>query len=286
MTNLKVGGVPEHFNYPWYITLKNKEYSKHNINLRWQDYPGGTGQMSKALRDGSIDIAIVLTEGIIKDIADGNPSKIVQTFVKTPLIWGVYVSEKSSFKKIDDFEHAIIAISRFGSGSHLMAIVNAYNQGWDVENLKFKVIDNLQGGIDALTNGETDYFMWEHFTTKPLVDNGTFRRIGDCHSPWPCFVIAVRNEVLENNFDEVKKVLDIINAETKDFKQIDKIDKTLAIRYEQKLEDIQKWLKITEWNDGKPFTKNLITRIQNKMIRFNIIQKKKKSCDFIKNMNI
>lgn len=286
MTNLKVGGVPEHFNYPWYITLKNKEYSKHNINLRWQDYPGGTGQMSKALRDGSIDIAIVLTEGIIKDIADGNPSKIVQTFVKTPLIWGVYVSEKSSFKKIDDLEHAIIAISRFGSGSHLMAIVNAYNQGWDVENLKFKVIDNLQGGIDALTNGEADYFMWEHFTTKPLVDNGTFRRIGDCHSPWPCFVIAVRNEVLENNFDEVKKVLDIINAETKDFKQIDKIDKTLAIRYEQKLEDIQKWLKITEWNDGKPFTKNLITRIQNKMIRFNIIQKKKKSCDFIKNMNI
>ena len=45
MTSLKVGGVPEHFNYPWYITLKNKEYSKHNINLRWQDFPGGTGQM-------------------------------------------------------------------------------------------------------------------------------------------------------------------------------------------------------------------------------------------------
>ena len=286
MTNLKVGGVPEHFNYPWYITLKNKEYSKHNINLRWQDYPGGTGQMSKALRDGSVDIAIVLTEGIIKDIADGNPSKIVQTFVKTPLIWGVHVSEKSSFKKIDDLEHAIIAISRFGSGSHLMAIVNAYNQGWDVQNLKFKVIGNLQGGIDALTNGEADYFMWEHFTTKPLVDNCTFRRIDDCPSPWPCFVIAVRNIVLENNFDEVKKVLDIINAETKDFKQIDKIDETLAISYEQKLEDIQKWLKITEWNDGKPFTKNLITRIQNKMIRFNVIQKKKKSGDFIKNMNI
>ena len=43
MINLKVGGVPEHFNYPWYITLKNKEYDKHNINLRWKDYPGGTG---------------------------------------------------------------------------------------------------------------------------------------------------------------------------------------------------------------------------------------------------
>ncbi|MDD7916002.1 substrate-binding domain-containing protein [Polaribacter ponticola] len=284
MTNLKVGGVPEHFNYPWYITLKNKEYNEHNINLRWQDYPGGTGQMCKALREGTVDIAIVLTEGIIKDIAAGNPSKILQTFIKTPLVWGIHVGAKSSFNKIEDLENATIAISRFGSGSHLMAIVNAHNQGWDVSKLKFKVIGNLEGGIDALTNGEADYFMWEHFTTKPLVDNGIFRRIDDCPTPWPCFVIAVRNEVLENNFEEVKKVLDIINSETKDFKKRDNIDETLAKRYEQQLEDIQKWLKITEWNDGKPITKNLITRIQNKMVQFNVIQEKKNSGEFIKNM--
>ena len=286
MTSLKVGGVPEHFNYPWYTTLKNKEYSKQNINLRWQDFPGGTGAMCKALRNGEVDIAIVLTEGIIKDIANGNPSKIVQTFVKTPLIWGIHVAAKSSFKSIKDLEHATIAISRFGSGSHLMAIVNAYNQGWDVSKLKFKVIGTLQGGIDALTNGEADYFMWEHFTTKPLVDNGTFRRIDDCPTPWPCFVIAVRNEVLENNFEEVKKVLDIINTETKDFKKIKSIDKTLAIRYEQQLEDIQEWLKITEWNDGEAITENLIETIQNKMVQFNVIEEKERPSSFIKNMYI
>ncbi|PQJ72412.1 MULTISPECIES: substrate-binding domain-containing protein [Polaribacter] len=286
MTNLKIGGVPEHFNYPWYTTLKNKEYNKQNINLRWQDYPGGTGAMCKALRNGEVDIAIVLTEGIIKDIAAGNPSKIVQTFVQSPLIWGIHVGAKSTFKNSKDLEHATIAISRFGSGSHLMAIVNAYNQGWDISKLKFKVIGNLQGGIDALTNGEADYFMWEHFTTKPLVDNGTFRRIADCPTPWPCFVIAVRNEVLENNFNEVKKVLDIINNETKDFKKTKNIDKILAERYEQQLEDIQEWLKITEWNAGKPITKNIITRTQNKMVQFNVIDEKKNSSSFIKNMYI
>ncbi|WP_299053227.1 substrate-binding domain-containing protein [uncultured Polaribacter sp.] len=284
MTNLKIGGVPEHFNYPWYLTLKNKEYSKENIQLRWQDYAGGTGQMCKALRDGSVDIAIVLTEGILKDIADGNPSKIVQTYVKSPLIWGIHVSASSSFKKIADLENATIAISRFGSGSHLMAIVNAHNQGWDVSKLKFKVINNLQGGIDALTKGEADYFMWEHFTTKPLVDNGTFRRIDDCPTPWPCFVIAVRNEVLKTNFEEVKKVLSIINKETKNFKKIALIDTILAERYDQKLSDINQWLKITEWNAGKPITKNLITRIQNKMVKYNVIQKKQHSGKFIKNM--
>jgi len=286
MINLKIGGVPEHFNYPWYITLKNKEYTKHNINLRWQDFHGGTGQMCKALREGTVDIAIVLTEGIIKDIAAGNPSKIVQTYVKSPLIWGIHVTAKSSFKSISDLENATIAISRYGSGSHLMAIVNAYNQGWDISNLKFKVVKDLQGGIDALSNGSADYFMWEHFTTKPYVDNGIFRRIDDCPTPWPCFVIAVRNEILNQNPEAVKNVLNVINETTKDFKKIKGIDVILAERYEQQLEDIKEWLSITEWNDGKPITSNLITRIQNKMITFNVIDEKKNSKGFIKNMYI
>ena len=286
MLNLKVGGVPEHFNYPWYLTLKNKEYLKEGINLRWQNFPGGTGAMCKALRSGEVDIAIVLTEGIIKDIIDGNPSKITQTFVKSPLIWGIHVGDKSKFKTIEDLEHATIAISRFGSGSHLMAIVNAYNNGWDLEKLKFKVIGNLQGGIDALTNGEADYFMWEHFTTKPLVDNGTFRRLGDCPTPWPCFVVAVRNEVLENILEEVKTVLDIINNCTDDFKEIADIDNTLAIRYEQQLEDVQKWLSITEWNDEKAISEDLIANIQNKMVGFNVIKEKISSDKLIRNLYI
>ncbi|CAL2101577.1 ABC transporter substrate-binding protein [Tenacibaculum sp. 190130A14a] len=286
MVNLKVGGVPEHFNYPWYITLKNKEYTKKGINLRWKDFPGGTGAMCKSLREGEIDIAIVLTEGIIKDIINGNPSKITQTFVQSPLIWGIHVGAKSSFKTIADLEHATVAISRYGSGSHLMAIVNAHNNGWDIDKLKFKVVGNLQGGIDALTNGDADYFMWEHFTTKPLVDNGTFRRLGDCPTPWPCFVVAVRNEVLENNLEEVKTVLNIINNCTEDFKSIENIDQTLAQRYEQQLEDIQEWLSITEWTDGNPVTKNLITRIQNKMVHFNVIDEKKDSGELIRNLYI
>ena len=286
MISLTVAGVPEHFNYPWYLSLKNKEYTKNNINLRWKDFPGGTGAMCKALRAGEIDIAIVLTEGIIKDIAAGNPSKIIQTYIETPLIWGIHVSATSSFQKIEDLEHATIAISRFGSGSHLMAIVNAHQQGWNIEKLQFKVVGDLQGGIDALVNGDADYFMWEHFTTKPFVNNGTFRRIGNVPTPWPCFVLAVRDEVLTTNFKEIQTVLKIINTINKDFRKILHIDEILADRYQQELHDIQKWLKITEWNAGKPITKNLITRIQNKMIALNVIKKKKNSADFIKNMYI
>ena len=42
MIDLKIGGVPEHFNYPWYLTLKNKLFQPLNVHLKWMDFPGGT----------------------------------------------------------------------------------------------------------------------------------------------------------------------------------------------------------------------------------------------------
>ena len=205
MKQVNIGGVPEHFNLAWYLTLKNGEYKEENINLRWHDYYGGTGAMCKALRNGDIDIAVILTEGIIKDIIDGNPSKIVQTFVQTPLVWGVHVANHSNYITVEDLKGTKAAISRYGSGSHLMAYINAENNDWNLEkDLDFEVIKNLDGAVEGLTEGNADYFLWEKFTTKPLVDNGTFRRIDNCPSPWPCFVIAVREDFIKSNKKDLK----------------------------------------------------------------------------------
>tara|TARA_R110002050_G_scaffold233063_2_gene368738 strand:- start:8654 stop:9508 length:855 start_codon:yes stop_codon:yes gene_type:complete len=271
MKKVKIGGVPEHFNLSWYLTLKNGEYKEKGINLRWQDYPGGTGVMCKALRDKEIDIAVILTEGIIKDIIAGNPSKIVQTFVQTPLNWGIHVAHNSPYKNIEDLKGTKAAISRYGSGSHLMAYINAQNNNWDLEkDLNFEVIKNLDGAVEGLTNGTVDYFMWEKFTTKPLVDNGTFRRIGNCPSPWPCFVIAVREDFIESNKNDLKAILDIINNTTLDFKDIPSIDKTISNRYEQKLEDVQEWLGITEWSQDL-IDKKTIMNVQKELFALNII---------------
>ena len=273
MKQVTIGGVPEHFNLAWYLTLKNGEYKEEGINLRWQDYPEGTGAMCKALRNKDIDIAVILTEGIIKDIIDGNPSKIVQTFVQTPLIWGIHVAKNSKYKTIKDIKGTKAAISRYGSGSHLMAYINAENNDWDLKtDLQFEVINDLNGAIEGLTNGKADYFMWEHFTTKPLVDNGTFRRIGDCPTPWPCFVIAVTEDFIEKNKAELKTILKIINNTTIEFKDIPSIDRTIANRYEQQLEDVQEWLSITEWSQSL-INKQTVTTIQKELFALNIIPK-------------
>ncbi|WP_378188023.1 substrate-binding domain-containing protein [Aquimarina sp. W85] len=270
MKKFTVGGVPEHFNLPWHMCIEEQKFSKQNIDLTWKDFPGGTGAMCQALRNKEIDIAIILTEGIIKDCIEGNPSKIVQTYIQSPLIWGIHVDANSQFEHLNELENKTAAISRFGSGSHLMAYINAENNNWKPENLDFKVVKNLDGAIESLANQTSDYFMWEHFTTKPLVDSGVFRHIADCPTPWPCFVIAVREDVLTNCENDIKTILSIINKQTKSFKNHPAIDTILSKRYQQKLSDIQKWLTLTLWSQST-LSPHILNEIQEKLIKLNII---------------
>ena len=283
MKTIKIVGVPEHFNLPWHLCIENGEFEAENIDLEWTNIPEGTGKMCQMLRDGEADIAVILTEGIVKDILSGNPSSIVQLYVETPLIWGIHVSANSKYQTVADLQNTKVAISRLGSGSQLMAYVNADNQGWKTDNLQFEIVNTIDGAVEALTNGTADYFMWEQFMTKPLVDKGIFRKLGDCPTPWPCFVIAVRNEVLENQPETVAKILEIINKTTVDFKEIPSIDRTLAENFHQKIEDIQLWMSLTEWSQ-KPLTEKVLNKIQNQLFDLKIIDKKGTFVEIVKAM--
>ena len=266
-----IGGVPEHFNLPWYLTLKEGSYKKEGINLRWRDCYGGTGEMCQLLRNGAIDIAIILTEGIVTDIHNGNPSRIVQKYIETPLVWGIHVGDQSPYQNINDLKGKTAAVSRMGSGSHLMAYVNAQNLDWNLNSdLKFKVVNNLETGVNALTKGEADYFLWERFTTKPYVDSGVFRKLGDCPTPWPCFVIAVRNSFIDQHKETLKIILNIINSNSKTFKNIPQIDQVIAERYQQKLDDVRLWLSITEWSQSN-LENETLTKVQNNLLKLRII---------------
>ncbi|HKX85621.1 MAG TPA: substrate-binding domain-containing protein, partial [Flavobacterium sp.] len=235
--------------------------------------PEGTGKMCQMLRNNETDITVILTEGIIKDITAGNESSIVQVYVQSPLIWGIHVDANSKYTQLADLQNKKAAISRFGSGSHLMSFVNAQSQNWDTNTLQFEIVNTIDGAVEALSKGDADYFMWERFMTKPLVDNGTFRRVADCPTPWPCFVIAVRNEFLINNPSTVELILEIINNTTTEFKQIPSIDRTLASRYHQKLEDIQEWLKSTRWSQ-KQLDQNTFHKVQNQLVELKLIENK------------
>lgn len=272
MKSVKIIGVPEHFNLPWHLAIEEGAFAQRGIDLQWEDIPEGTGKMCQLLQNGETDLAIILTEGIIKSITEGNPSRIIQEYITTPLLWGIHVGAKSSYQLLSELEHTKVAVSRFGSGSHLMAYVNAENNGWHPNELMFEVINNLDGAKEALNNGTADYFMWEHFTTKPIVDAGIFRRLGDCPTPWPCFMLVGTNRFIAEEPNIINHILEVINIYSSEFKSIPSIDRTLANRYGQQLPDIQEWMQLTEWSQSQlsPLT---LRKIQLTLLDLNLITK-------------
>lgn len=281
MKSVKIIGVPEHFNLPWHLAIEEGAFAQRGIDLQWEDIPEGTGKMCQLLEKGETDLAIILTEGIIKSISEGNPSKIIQEYIATPLLWGIHVGAEHSFKQLSDLENTKAAVSRFGSGSHLMAYVNAKNNEWNLNDLSFEIINNLDGAKQALTVGTADYFMWEHYTTKPLVDEGVFRRLGDCPTPWPCFMLVGTDSFITEQPSVINHILEVINGYTLEFKTIPSIDRTLANRYEQQLPDIQEWMTTTEWSQSQLDIETLV-KVQKTLLDLNLITDELPLKDFLR----
>lgn len=255
MTKLTVGGVPEHFNLPWHMGIESGAFSDAGIDLKYIDYPGGTGAMTKALRTSELDVAIVLTEGCVADILNGNPSRIVKTYVQSPLIWGIHVANNSKLEHIDQLNGKRYAISRYGSGSHLMAIVDAAERGWSTEEMQFVVVGNLEGARKALAEGTADIFFWERFTTSPYVApevaNGEFRRLGVRETPWPAFVSCVREEVLEKQNQPISLMLDVITAQCRRLMNDSAAVATIADRYQIDRDQVAQWFVLTQWSTDR-----------------------------------
>ncbi|MGB1104522.1 MAG: substrate-binding domain-containing protein [Crocinitomicaceae bacterium] len=244
---IRLGGVPEHFNLPIHLAKEKEIFSSRGVDLEWTDFGGGTGQMTKALRDNEVDACILLTEGMIKDIIKGSPAKIISEYVTTPLTWGIHTGVNNTLMNYRDIFDKKYAISRFGSGSHLMAIVDADSKGYRLSKDQFTIIKDIDGALPSLDKLETDVFYWEKYTTKPYVDSGQLRRIGEYNTPWPCFVIAATDKILKEHPDTIIRMLRTIHDECDHFMHNEHIIPEVAKRYNQKLKDVERWYNSTEW---------------------------------------
>lgn len=253
MTNqkIRIGGVPEHFNLPVHLAKEQELFSNQNIDIEWINFPGGTGYMTQALRDNECDLCILLTEGIVTDILKGSPSKIVSGYVKTSLTWGIHTHKDSPLKDHDQIYDKKIAISRLGSGSHLMPIVDALLRDKSLNDSQFVSVKDIDGAISSLNKGETEVFYWEKFTTKPFLESGNMKRIGEFVSPWPCFVIAATNQIIETNPELVSNILKIIQKSCSDFMKSKDAIELVKERFNIATKDAERWYHSTEWNtDG------------------------------------
>ena len=250
LETLRVGGVPEHFNYPWRLAIDEGAFEDLGIDVDYREVPEGTGEMTRALRDGELDLALVLTEGGLADVLQHDRNRLVKVTVRSPLIWGLHVAAGSPWQAMEDLENRPVAISRYGSGSHLIAIVDAAARDWDTATMRFEVVQNLSGARKALAAGEADLFLWEKHMTQPLVDAGEFRRLGERAVPWPAFVASVRRELLPAGDALLRAVLERVAATARRFRDSPDAANTIADVYGLKPEQSAVWLDTVVWEDS------------------------------------
>lgn len=251
---IRCGGVPEHFNYPWHVANEQGYFAAEGIELEWSDYKGGTGAMCQDLRADVIDIATLLTEGAITDIANGNPSIIHSVYVSSPLIWGIHTGAQSTHTNPNVAGAIRYAVSRMGSGSHLMALVDRIQRGLDLSEASWVLIQNLDGARASLQKNESDYFLWEKNMTAPYVYNGELRRIGECPTPWPSVVITI-SKAARDRIGDLSGMYRALQKATTYIQQLPDPAQTIASVYDLKIEDARDWYARIKWANNEPLSK-------------------------------
>jgi len=116
--------------------------------------------------------------------------------------------------------------------------------------------------------------------TKPHVDSGVFRRVGECPTPWPSFVIAARNDILEDAGEQVRAVLKVINSETATFKELPGVEAIIAERFGQKPADVKEWLSLTQWA-SEALTGAELEDVQQKLVQLELIDNARAAQDIL-----
>lgn len=60
-------------------------FEEAGLWIEWKDCHGGTTSMTTSLNKGTLDVAVLSTDGAIADIAQGGSFRILSSFVTSPL---------------------------------------------------------------------------------------------------------------------------------------------------------------------------------------------------------
>ncbi|HLP50420.1 MAG TPA: ABC transporter substrate-binding protein [Chitinophagales bacterium] len=246
--SINIGGVTEHFNLPWNIAVEQGKFKKAGVDLNWKFFPGGTGVMTEALKTGELDLAILLTEGFISAASKGLKAKIVKEYITSPLGWGIFTGAQSPVHSVYSKQPKKYAISKLGSGSHLMAMIHAEQRGEKVNPEDLVEVKSLDGAIESLTKGETQIFYWEKYMTKAFVEKGLLRMIGEFNAPWSSMLVIASDDALEHKREEINTVLEVINEQSANFVFSPESVKLLCDRFKLSEADAYTWLLSTVWS--------------------------------------
>jgi hypothetical protein len=264
---LRIGYVPEHYLLPLHLAKSHFPFPVELI-----PFPSGTGHMITSLRSDSIDLAIGLTEGWVAGLLTSQGQKekgysIVGSWVKNPLRWAIVTGKnRSDINSVTDLrQHRRVGVSRMGSGSHVMAFVLAQREGWfsssphsNEEKLPTVILGPFKELRDGVTSNKADFFMWEHFTTKPFFhgEDTPLKNIGEIYTPWPSWHIAASSKTFPDpaKDEKLQQVFKAFDRGVEEFRN--NPDEGVRLLGTGELgchyteEDARDWLKAVEFTEA------------------------------------
>jgi ABC-type nitrate/sulfonate/bicarbonate transport system substrate-binding protein len=266
-----VGGVTEPMNRPWELAIADGSFAGAGLDVRWVDQPGGTGAIATALTQRTLDAATVLTEGAIAAIVNGAPLRIHSLWVQSPLVWGIHVSGLSTATTIRDFVPVRFAVSRLGSGSHLMAYLLAARDGVPLTTDQLVVVGDIDGARAALRDGRADVFLWEKYVTSPLVHRGEFRRLDTMPTPWPSFAIAAHVDTIDTRRASLDDLVAAARTAAHRFETDPSAGADIAHRYGLTASDAAEWLTTYDFARSNSISAQLVDDVQQRLRRVGAI---------------
>ncbi|KAK5166415.1 uncharacterized protein LTR77_007958 [Saxophila tyrrhenica] len=259
MARLRVGYVPEHFSTPLSFASTH-----HSLDADLIPEPLGTGALTARLKaphsdSNAIDVAVGLTEGFVADLGraklagEDTGYKLSGTYVSSPLCWAIVTgAQRAGINGVEDLKGKRVGVSRIGSGSYVMSYVLADQHGWLEQGKEpFEVVvagdfASLRKSVREEGATPSDFFMWEHFTTRKYWEEGEVKRIGEIYTPWASWMIASRTSAEK----EVPGFLEGVNKGVEMFRgKPEQVVKHITGTMHYSEADAREWMKSVEYPD-------------------------------------
>lgn len=154
-----------------------------------------------------------------------------------------------------------------------MSFVLAQQQGWKADSLTTVPLGpfgDLRNGVTGQNEAQSsqapnptaEFFMWEHFTTKPFFHpttekpNPPLKKIGEIFTPWPSWMIVASTALFPNpeQDDRLQALFRALDQGIKDFErdtaQVVRLLGTGELGCNYNEEDATEWLKDVKFTAG------------------------------------
>ena len=174
--------------------------------------------------------------------------------------WAISTSpSREDLKSIDDLKNTRVGVSRIGSGSYVMSFVLAEQQGWlnyasgkkCPAPFTFHPLQNFEKLRNGVNDKTVDFFMWEHFTSKKYYDSGEIKRIGEIYTPWPSWMIVMRDHCAAYEDGSLDTMFEKLDQGVKYFEENpEESVKYISTELDYSEEDARAWLKTVKFTSG------------------------------------